>query len=169
MGATLGMRWRAPFCAVMACAVGRRHVFRGQHVRPRGTLLDVNGGLPKYDSSKNHVSIFLWYTVQRVTERAYAHGGWCHSKPYRVGLQVLRGIYPAVSAEGVVPSQNLCQNLWWDGVLLKNCVESCRVAMIIAQQPTQTITMPRPTAVAPTVHLWFSGKPRVRPVRRAQL
>jgi len=115
------------------------------------------------------MSILLWCTVQRATERACAHGGRCHSKPYHVGLQVLRGVYPEVSAEDVVPSQNLCQNLWWDGVLLKNCVESCRVAIIIAQQPTQTITMPRLTTVAPTVHLWFSGKPLVRPVRRAQL
>ena len=69
--------------------------------------------------------------------------------PYHVGLQVLRGVYPEASVEGVVPSQNLCQNRWWDGVLLKNCVESCRVAIIIAQQPTQTITIPRLTAVAP--------------------
>src|SRR6266850_3570157 len=71
-----------------------------------------------------------WSTVQRATERACAHGGRCHSMPYHMGLQVLRGVYPEVSAEGVVPSQNLCQNLWWDGVLLKNCVKSCRVATI---------------------------------------
>src|SRR6266508_6395711 len=141
MGATLGMRWRAPFCAVMACAVGGRHVSRGHRVRPRGTPLGVTGGLPTYDCSKNHMSILRWCTVQKVTERAYPYRGRCHSMPYRVGLQVLRSVYPAVSAEGVVPSQNLCQNLWWDGVLLKNCVESCRVAMIIAQQPTQRITM----------------------------
>jgi len=30
------------------------------------------------------MSILLWCTVQRATERACAHGGRCHSKPYHV-------------------------------------------------------------------------------------
>ena len=34
------------------------------------------------------------------TEGGCTHGGRCHSMPYHVGLQVSRGIYPKISAEG---------------------------------------------------------------------
>src|SRR6267142_5269546 len=43
----------------MACAVGMGHVFRGHHVRPRGTPLGVTEGLPMYDSSRSHMSTLL--------------------------------------------------------------------------------------------------------------